>query len=117
LLLEPSKNLACVLRHSFEKHRFAHDFALEEAVSSEPVSAPQFSLLAGKLQGISSDSGVQRHIPSVKKQQNKSLTSQIPYAVYREFFAALQGIESGQQGNFSTDQGLLLLLYWGAPFW
>jgi hypothetical protein len=29
LLLEPSKNLACVLRHSFEKHRFAHDFALE----------------------------------------------------------------------------------------
>jgi hypothetical protein len=29
LLLEPSKNLACVLRHSFEKHQFAHDFALE----------------------------------------------------------------------------------------
>src|SRR5689334_18040545 len=40
------------------------DSPVEEAVSSEPVSGPPISLLAGKLQGISSDSGVQRHILS-----------------------------------------------------
>ena len=94
-----------IVRRSWTK--FA-DSPLEEAVSSEPVSGPPISLLAGKLQGISSDSGVQRHILSAKQQQNQGLTGQFPTRFNREFFGGLQGIESGQQGNFSTDQGLLL---------
>ena len=40
-----------------EEVRFAIDSALEEAVSSEPVSGAPNSLLAGKIQGISSIRG------------------------------------------------------------
>jgi hypothetical protein len=69
----------------------APDSALEEAVSSEPVSGPPISLLAGKLQGISSDSGVQRHILSAKQQQNQGLTGQFPTRFNREFFGGLAG--------------------------
>ena len=67
------------------------DSPLEEAVSSEPVSGPPISLLAGKLQGISSDSGVQRHILSAKQQQNQGLTGQFPTRFNREFFGGLAG--------------------------
>src|SRR5258705_11539731 len=39
---------------------------------------------------------------------NQSLTSQFPTHPNREFFAALQGIKSGDQGKFRPDQGIPL---------
>src|SRR5690242_6665749 len=36
---------------------------------------------------------------------NQSLMGQFPTHRNREFFAALQGIKSGDQGNFCPDQG------------
>jgi hypothetical protein len=75
---------------------------------ANPSLETPISLLAGKIQGISSDSGVQWHLMSQKNQWNQEFTGQFPTQFNREFFAALQGIESGQQGNFSTHQGFLL---------
>jgi hypothetical protein len=39
---------------------------------------------------------------------NQCLTGQFPKHPNREFFAALQGIKSGDQGNFRPDQGIPL---------
>jgi hypothetical protein len=66
------------------------------------------SLLAGKLQGISSDSGVQRIYCRQSSSRIRVLRANSLRSLTGNFLAALQGIESGQQGNFSTDQGLLL---------
>jgi hypothetical protein len=49
----------------------------------------------------------------VRQQQQKrvpkhSFTGEFPTPFNREFFAALQGIKSGDQGNFGSDQGILL---------
>ena len=40
--------------------------------------------------------------------RNQFLTGQFPTHPNREFFAALQGIKSGDQGNFRPDQGIPL---------
>jgi hypothetical protein len=41
-----------------------------------------------------------------KRARNQFLTSQFPTHPSREFFAALQGIKSGDQGSFRRDQGI-----------
>jgi hypothetical protein len=41
-----------------------------------------------------------------KRVPNQTLTGQFPTRPNREFFAALQGIKSGDQGNFRDDQGI-----------
>src|SRR3984893_10670943 len=43
-----------------------------------------------------------------KRALNQFLTSQFPTHPNREFFAALQGIKSGDQGKFRLDQGIPL---------
>ena len=66
------------------------------------------SLLAGNIQGISSirASAARQGLP--KTISNQYLTGQFPTHPNREFFAALQGIKSGDQGNFRRDQGIPL---------
>jgi hypothetical protein len=86
------------------RDRFAADSPLEEGVSSEPVSEPN-SLLAGKIQGISSIWASEMRQRWLKTSSNQCLTGQFPTHPNREFFAALQGIKSGDQGNFRPDQG------------
>jgi hypothetical protein len=66
------------------------------------------SLLAGKIQGISSIRARRRANGGQKGASNQSLTGQFPTHPNREFFAALQGIKSGDQGNFCLDQGIPL---------
>jgi transposase InsO family protein len=89
-----------------EKVRFAEDSPLEEAVMSEPVSWPN-SLLAGKIRGIlfvwASEGGETLQI----WKQHQSITKKFPTRPSREFFAALQGIKSGDQGTCRPDQGKL----------
>jgi hypothetical protein len=45
---------------------------------------------------------------SRKRARNQFLTGQFPTQPNREFFAALQGIKSGDQGSFRRDQGIPL---------
>jgi hypothetical protein len=66
------------------------------------------SLLAGKIQGISPIRGLAAPGRQRKRARNQFLTSQFPTHPNREFFAALQGIKSGDQGNFCPDQGIPL---------
>jgi hypothetical protein len=54
------------------------------------------SLLAGKIQGIS----------SIRASARPFVISSVLYGPNREFFAALQGIKSGEQGNSRPDQGI-----------
>jgi hypothetical protein len=63
------------------------------------------SLLAGKIQGISSIRASETRQWWLKTPSNQCLTGQFPTHPNREFFAALQGIKSGDQGNFRPDQG------------
>src|ERR1700682_2830038 len=66
------------------------------------------SLLAGKIQGISPIRGLAAPRRERKMARNQFLTGQFPTHPNREFFAALQGIKSGDQGNFRPDQGIPL---------
>src|ERR1700730_5902023 len=66
------------------------------------------SLLARKIQGISSIRASAARQGQPKTISNQCLTGQFPKHPNREFFAALQGIKSGDQGNFRPDQGIPL---------
>src|SRR6266478_6160245 len=90
------------------KIRFAPDSPLEGAVTSEPVSEAQNSLLAGKIQGISPIRGLAAPWKQRKRARNQFLMDQFPTHPNREFFAALQGIKSGDQGSFRRDRGIPL---------
>jgi hypothetical protein len=72
------------------------------------VSLKPNSLLAGKIQGISSIRASTAPRRQQKKAPNQYLTGQFPPHPNREFFAALQGIKSADQGNFRPDQGIPL---------
>ena len=88
--------------------RFAMDSPLEGRVSCELVSEMPNSLLAGKIQGISPIPGLRAPRRRQKSARNQFLTGQFPTHPNREFFAALQGIKSGDQGSFRRDQGIPL---------
>jgi hypothetical protein len=60
-------------------------------------------LLAGKIQGNSPIRGLVVPVRQRKRARNQFLTGQFPTHPNREFFAALQGIESGDQGSFRRD--------------
>jgi hypothetical protein len=64
----------------------------EEGVTSELVSGKPNSLLAGSLQGISSNRSSAARQRQQKKVSNQYLTGQFPTHPNREFFTALQGI-------------------------
>src|SRR5580693_3123079 len=66
------------------------------------------SLLAGNIQGISSIRALAARQGQTKGASNQYLTGQFPKHPNREFFAALQGIKSADQGNFRPDQGIPL---------
>ena len=57
------------------------------------------------MQGIPSNRGLAARQRQQKKASNQSLTSQFPTHQNREFFAALQGIQKGDQGKFRAEQG------------
>ena len=76
----------------------------ESAANSSLKS--QNSLLAGKIQGISSIRASAARQQRPKRASNQYLTGQFPTHPNRDFFAALQGIESDHQGNFRRDQGI-----------
>jgi len=69
-------------------------------------SLSQNSLLAGKIQGISSIRSLVARQRGPKRPSTQCLTSQFPTHPNREFFEALQGIKSGDQGNFFPHQGI-----------
>src|SRR6185369_17710944 len=71
-----------------------------------PVSGAPNSLLAGKIQGISSIRSSVARQRGPKRPLTQCLTSQFPTHPNREFFEALQGIKSGDQGNFFPHQGI-----------
>jgi hypothetical protein len=68
--------------------------ALEELVS-ENAKFP-----ASPIRGLAAPERQQ------KRARNQFLTGQFPTHPNREFFAALQGIKSGDQGSFRRDQGI-----------
>jgi hypothetical protein len=78
-----------------------------ESAANSSLKMPN-SLLAGKIQGISPIRGLAAPGRQRKRARNQFLTSQFPTHPNREFFAALQGIKSGDQGNFCPDQGIPL---------
>ena len=82
-----------------------HDSPLEWAVTSELVSVSN-SLIAGKIQGISSIRSSVARQRRPKRPSTQCLTSQFPTHPNREFFEALQGIKSGDRGSFRRDQGI-----------
>src|SRR5690242_1602538 len=83
---------------------FADDSPLEEGVSSEPVSeAPKFPA-SWENTGNFIDSGLGARQRWLKRASNQCVTDQFPTHPNREFFAALQGIKSDDQGNFRPDQ-------------
>src|SRR5271169_5234117 len=61
--------------------------------------------LQGKEQGIFAESQFSRALERQNRQLHQSLTAQFPTHPNREFFAAQQGIESGEQGNFRLSSG------------
>ena len=79
---------------------FAPDSALEEAVSSEPVSRSPKSLLVGSLQGLSSIRGSAAGQWQQKKASHQILTSQFPTHQNREFLAGLAGNLNWRSGRF-----------------
>ena len=99
ILFYNSTNLKNPLKVKAEEVRFAADSA---ANSSEMPN----SLLAGKIQGISPIRALAAPRRQLKRARNQFLTSQFPTHPNREFFAALQGIKSGDQGSFRRDQGI-----------
>jgi hypothetical protein len=99
-----------------EEIRFADDSPLEGGVSCELVSEIPNSLLAGKIQGISPIRSLPAPRRPRKRARNQSLMGQFPTHPNREFFAALQGIKSGDQGSFRRDQGIpLSSVIWRSP--
>jgi hypothetical protein len=68
---------------------------------------PKFPL-AGKIQGISSIPGSAAPQRQRKREPHQFLTGQFPTHPNREFFAALQGIQIGDQRNFRPHQGIQL---------
>ena len=58
------------------------------------------SLLAGKMQGISSILGSMTRQRARKRVPSQWLPGQFPTQPSREFFAPLQGIKSGRHGKF-----------------
>ena len=94
---------------------FAPDSPLEGGVSCELVSEMPNSLLAGKIQGISPIRSLPAPRRPRKRARNQSLMGQFPTHPNREFFAALQGIKSGDQGSFRRDQGIRFRPLFGLP--
>ena len=85
--------------------KFAADSALEEAVTSELVSAGPIPCYTGKIQGISLVLASGTRIGRLNPYYNQSLTSKFPTRRNRELNGLQQGIKSAHQGNFSPDQG------------
>src|ERR1700720_4335804 len=52
------------------------------------------------------DSGLGNALTEAKRSSSQCFTGQFPTHPNREFFAALQGIKSGEQGNSRPDQGI-----------
>ena len=99
-----------------EEVRFAVDSPVEGGVSCELVSEMPNSLLAGKIQGNSPIRSLAAPRNQRKRARNQFLTSQFPTHSNREFFAALQGIKSGDRGSFRRDQGIpLSSAIWHSP--
>src|SRR6202048_4570446 len=88
---------------------------LEGGVSCELISEMPNSLLAGKIQGISSIRSLPAPLRPRKRARNQSLMGQFPTHPNREFLAALQGIKSGDQGSFRRDQGIRFRPLFGLP--
>src|ERR1700736_727816 len=76
-----------------------------ESAANSSLKMPN-SLLAGSLQGISSIRASAAPRRQRKRAWNQFLAGQFPTHPNREFFAALQGIKSGDQGSFRRDQGI-----------
>src|SRR5207245_6780462 len=89
---------------------FAMDSPLEEAVTSELVSAGPIPCYAGKIQGISSILAPVPRISPQNSHHNQWLTSKFPTRRNRELIAPYQGIKSAYQGNFLLDQGRAQLI-------
>jgi hypothetical protein len=81
---------------------------LEQRILMCELVSEMTTLLAGKIQGISPILGLATPGRQQKMTRNQFLTSQFPTHPNREFFAALQGIKSGDQGSFRRDQGIPL---------
>jgi hypothetical protein len=62
-------------------------------LTDEETVVSQISLLAGKIQGISSMRGLSATSTAEKRGLSQSLTDQFPTHLNREFFWALQGIK------------------------
>src|SRR5690348_5692147 len=88
-----------------EEVRFALDSPVEEAVTSELVSAGPIPCYTGKIQGISLVLASGTRIGRLNPYYNQSLTSKFPTRRNRELNGLQQGIKSAHQGNFSPDQG------------
>ena len=77
--------------------------------SPVPISlSQQKGAFHGKIQGISSIRSLAVPGRQRKGARNQFLTGQFPTHPNREFFAALQGIKSGDQGSFRRDRGIPL---------
>src|SRR6202030_3475006 len=88
--------------------KFAADSPLEGRVSCELVSENAKFPASWEYTGNFIDSGL-GGASRVAKNDIKSVPyGPIPKHPNREFFAALQGIKSGDQGNFRPDQGIPL---------
>jgi hypothetical protein len=74
------------------------DCVADDAVSCEPVSAPN-SLLTGKLTGNFAKSGLSVAISCPINAGIQCLTAKFPTQQNREFSNAYQGIFFGEQGN------------------
>src|SRR6266446_2500661 len=66
------------------------------------------SLLAGKIQGISSTLASVARICRQNHDYNQSFTSKFPTQQNRELIRPYQGIKSAYQGSFLPDQGRAL---------
>src|SRR5882672_2903117 len=66
------------------------------------------SLLAGKIQGISSTLASVARICRQNHDYNQSFTSKFPAQQNRELIRPYQGIKSAYQGSFLPDQGRAL---------
>jgi hypothetical protein len=67
-----------------------------------------FGPICARIPGISPIPGLRAPRRRRKNARNQFLTGQFPTHPNREFFAALQGIKSGDQGSFRRDQGIPL---------
>src|SRR6266478_7861981 len=76
--------------------------------ASELVSDGPNSLLAGKIQGISSTLASVARLCRRNGDYNQSLTSKFPTRRNRELIGPYQGIKSAYQGSFPPNQGRAL---------